>query len=78
MLCHAALRYNTYGFGGMKYLVLSTTTWAGGKNALLGMAALVTGGFTVLTIGMYMVILINTPSEGDLAKMATSWEAELH
>lgn len=33
-------RYNTYGFGGPKKVVLSTDSWAGGKNTFLGAAFL--------------------------------------
>ncbi|KAL8229566.1 hypothetical protein R6Q57_014466, partial [Mikania cordata] len=35
--------YNTYKFGGRKTLVLSTTTWIGGKNDFLGMAYICVG-----------------------------------
>ena len=29
-------RYNTYQFGGKKYVVLSENSWVGGKNNFLG------------------------------------------
>ncbi|KAH7856826.1 hypothetical protein Vadar_005923 [Vaccinium darrowii] len=38
--------YNTYSFGGDKKLVLSTTTWIGGKNDYIGLAFLTVGGLS--------------------------------
>lgn len=41
-------QWNSYKFDGKKLLVLSTTTWLGGKNAFMGTAYLVTGSFACL------------------------------
>ncbi|KAK2425270.1 ALA-interacting subunit 1 [Trifolium repens] len=58
--------YNTYEFGGKKNLVLSTTTWIGGKNPFLGMAYLVIGGLSLFcAIGFILLYVIKPRPLGD-------------
>jgi len=41
-------RYNTYGWGGPKAVVLTTSSWAGGRNHFLGAAYLAVAGACLL------------------------------
>ncbi|KAI5440810.1 variant 2, ALA-interacting subunit 3, partial [Lathyrus oleraceus] len=52
-------QYNTYSFNGKKKLVLSTATWIGGKNDLIGILFLTVGGVCLFlslffTIGYFV------------------------
>lgn len=53
--------YNTYSFGGKKKLVLSTTTWIGGKNNFLGIAYLTVGGFCFFLSLAFTVVYLVKP-----------------
>ncbi|KAI4307711.1 hypothetical protein L6164_030868 [Bauhinia variegata] len=53
--------YNTYSFGGKKRLVLSTTTWIGGKNDFLGMAYLIIGGFCLFFAICFIILYVFKP-----------------
>lgn len=53
---HLVNNYNTYSFGGMKKLVLSTSNWLGGKNNFLGLAYIATGCFSV-SIAVFFAFL---------------------
>ncbi|KAJ1394657.1 CDC50/LEM3 family [Sesbania bispinosa] len=56
--------YNTYEFGGKKTLVLSTTTWIGGRNPFLGMAYLFVGGVSLFcTVGFILLYVIKPSCE---------------
>lgn len=41
-------RYNTYDYGGAKYVVLSENSWVGGKNNFLGILLIVLGALALL------------------------------
>ncbi|KAH9287755.1 hypothetical protein KI387_031872, partial [Taxus chinensis] len=53
--------YNTYSFGGKKSLVLSTTSWLGGKNDFLGKAYLVMGVLSILLAVIFLILHIRNP-----------------
>lgn len=64
--------YNTYSFGGKKKLVLSTTTWIGGKNDFLGIAYITVGGLCLfLAISFILVYVVMPRPLGDPAFL--SW-----
>ncbi|RWR84606.1 ALA-interacting subunit 1-like protein [Cinnamomum micranthum f. kanehirae] len=53
--------YNTYSFGGKKKLVLSTTSWIGGKNDFLGIAYLTVGGLCLFLAISFLIIYLVKP-----------------
>ncbi|KAM7523905.1 hypothetical protein LguiA_013807 [Lonicera macranthoides] len=53
--------YNTYEFGGKKKLVLSTTSWIGGKNDFLGIAYLTIGGLSLFIAIFFILLYIFKP-----------------
>ncbi|THG15733.1 hypothetical protein TEA_008669 [Camellia sinensis var. sinensis] len=53
--------YNTYSFGGKKKLVLSTTSWIGGKNDFLGIAYLTVGGLCLFLAMSFIVLYVVKP-----------------
>ena len=53
--------YNTYSFNGKKMLVLSTTSWIGGKNDFLGIAYLTVGGFCFFLAVLFTLIYLVKP-----------------
>ncbi|KAL1822274.1 hypothetical protein DCAR_0310088 [Daucus carota subsp. sativus] len=64
--------YNTYKYGGQKLLVLSTTSWMGGKNHFLGRAYLTLGAISLFIAGCFIVLYIIKPRPlGDPAYL--SW-----
>ncbi|KAF8389630.1 hypothetical protein HHK36_024149 [Tetracentron sinense] len=53
--------YNTYSFGGKKKLVLSTTSWIGGKNDFLGIAYLTVGGLCLFLAICFILVYVIKP-----------------
>lgn len=53
--------YNTYSFGGKKKLVLSTSSWLGGKNDFLGMAYLSVGSSSILLSLIFLLLHVKNP-----------------
>lgn len=53
--------YNTYKYGGQKVLVLSTTSWMGGKNHILGRAYLTIGGLSLVIAICFIIMYLVRP-----------------
>ena len=69
-----ANRYNIYRFNGEKHVVLSTSSWLGGKNDFLGIAYIVVGGISFLCGCVFFVVQWRFPRQrGDVSYL--SWNA---
>ena len=68
-------RYNTYDYGGSKYVVLSTNSWVGGKNNFLGILYLVVGGISLLiSIAFFCVFYLGFVKRRKFADLSElSW-----
>lgn len=65
-------RYNTYGFDGQKFLILSNMNWTGGRNILLGVVYIVVGGIaSILSLVMLVIEMKFKQKFGDLKRV--SW-----
>ncbi|KAK2415848.1 ALA-interacting subunit [Trifolium repens] len=53
--------YNTYEFGGKKSVVLSTTTWIGGKIDFLGTAYILIGGLSLVYSLIFLLMYVMKP-----------------
>lgn len=53
--------FNIYEFGGKKQLVLSTSSWSGGKNRFLGRAYLCVGGFCLFVAISFTFMYVLKP-----------------
>ncbi|XP_074310677.1 ALA-interacting subunit 5-like isoform X2 [Silene latifolia] len=71
--------YNTYSFGGKKTLVLSTTSWIGGKNDFLGVGYLTVGGISLfLALGFILVYILKPRAIGDPSYLSWNRSAAGH
>ena len=53
--------YNVYSFGGKKSLVLSTTTWLGGKNDFVGKLYIAIGVLCIFLALVFFILHIKRP-----------------
>lgn len=53
--------YNTYDFKGKKSLVLSTTSWIGGKNDFLGVTYIAIGGICLFLAITFILLYVVKP-----------------
>ncbi|KAK6264451.1 hypothetical protein SCA6_019885 [Theobroma cacao] len=56
VVVHLMNNYNTYSFSGKKKLVLSTSSWLGGKNDFLGLAYVFVGSSSLILALVFMLL----------------------
>ncbi|XP_052180011.1 putative ALA-interacting subunit 2 isoform X4 [Diospyros lotus] len=67
--------YNTYSFGGKKRLVLSTSSWLGGKNDFLGVAYLFVGSSSIFISLVFLLLHVKNPRPyGDTTYLSWNWK----
>ncbi|GAV75019.1 CDC50 domain-containing protein [Cephalotus follicularis] len=55
--------YNTYSFDGKKKLILSTSSWLGGKNDFLGFAYIFVGCSSIIMSAIFMLLHVKKSKE---------------
>ncbi|XP_051138285.1 ALA-interacting subunit 5-like [Andrographis paniculata] len=69
--------YNTYAFNGQKKLVISTTTWIGGKNDFLGKIYITVGGFCLFIAVIFIILYLIKPRRlGDTSYLSWNRNSE--
>ncbi|KAJ8773903.1 hypothetical protein K2173_009334 [Erythroxylum novogranatense] len=53
--------YNTYSYNGKKTVILSTTTWIGGRNQFLGIAYLSVGSLCLFIAILFILVFVLRP-----------------
>jgi len=68
-------RFNSYAYDGEKKVVLSTTSWLGGKNVFLGAAYLTLGALSFASAAVFAYFAMYPPRTlGDVAEFMNSRE----
>ncbi|KVI00840.1 Protein of unknown function DUF284, transmembrane eukaryotic [Cynara cardunculus var. scolymus] len=69
IIVHLMNNYNTYSFGGTKMLVLSTSSWLGGKNSFLGVAYIFVGSSSILIALIFLLLHVKNPRSQKFAAL---------
>nr|XP_016451455.1 PREDICTED: putative ALA-interacting subunit 2 [Nicotiana tabacum]XP_016451456.1 PREDICTED: putative ALA-interacting subunit 2 [Nicotiana tabacum] len=69
-----ANNYNTYSFGGRKKLVLSTTSWIGGRNNFLGMSYIAVGSSFIFLAFVFLLLHVKNPRPYGDTNLSWNWK----